>query len=78
MQSYDYYGTALPKLNDDEVALGSVVMLKVMTADGRVVYREYKSPEIHAVEALGMAETMSDSLRQACMAGAQRPPRMNG
>jgi hypothetical protein len=75
VETYDYYGTKLPKLKDDEVALGAVVMIKLMTAEGNVVYREYKAPEIHPVEALGMVTTMQDSIKAVCMAGANRQQR---
>lgn len=74
METFDYYGTKLPKLGDDDVVLGSLVMIKMMNSDGKTVYREYRSSEIHPVEALGMVHTMTNSLEQACMAGATRPP----
>lgn len=69
---YDYYGVPLPMLADGEMALGAVICLKQMDHDGSIVYREYLSPGLHAVEGLGMLETHCDTLRYLLMAGRHR------
>ena len=65
---WDYYGIPLPKLADDEIPLGIIVGMKTMK-DGKMQYREYKSSDMHAIEALGMVTTFSDSLRAHIMQG---------
>lgn len=72
MRFLDYYGVALPKLEDDHIPLGAVVALKSIDKDGRIVYQEFKSPEIHAIEALGMLDTFTDTMRHHIMGAAKR------
>lgn len=67
MNYFDYYGVPLPKFDDGSLPLGCVVTMKVMDKDGHIGYREFKSPDIHAVEALGMLDTFSDTMRQHIM-----------
>ena len=59
----DYMGIQLPVPEEGEVGLGAVVLMKLITNDGQVQYREFNSRDLHAIEALGMAETFSDSCR---------------
>lgn len=70
----NYYGVNLPVMPEGQVALGAMVCIKVLNEDGVTVYKEYKSPELHSVEGLGMAHTLVNSLEKACMAGAQSRP----
>lgn len=71
MNFLDYYGTALPKLDKGSMAVGAVVALKIINEDGHVQYQEFKSPEIHAIEALGMLDTFQDTLRSHIMSQAK-------
>jgi len=71
VETFNYYGVNLPKIDEGNIALGAVVSLKIMNAEGQVGYKEYKSSEIHAIEALGMVETFSDSIRYAIMRNTQ-------
>lgn len=59
----NYAGVDLPVPEEGEVALGAVVLMKVLTVEGHVQYREFNSKELHPVEALGMADTFADSCR---------------
>lgn len=70
-----YAGMNLPDPQPEEVALGAVVLMKIMKADGSVTYREVADMEgaLHPVEMLGMVETFSDSLRQLIMGRYQAP-----
>lgn len=65
-----YYGCLLPVLKEGSVALGAVVLVKVMDEEGAICYHEFASG-IMAVEQLGMLETASDTVR-AQITGAGR------
>ncbi len=65
-----YQGLDLPDERDDEVALEAIVLLKVLTKDGVIHYREYKTASLHAIEALGMATTLRDTLATYIMRSA--------
>lgn len=65
----DYAGVELPDPRDGEMALGAVVLMKVMNPDGSIVYRECTSDSIHAIEMLGMVETFRDTLKHTIMGG---------
>lgn len=67
-----YGGIGLPELKDNELILDGVFLLKVLGEDGSVYYREFKTPTLHAIEALGMTETFQDTLRQAIMNNARK------
>lgn len=67
----NYAGIELPGMADDEIAISAVVLLKVIRPDGRLSYREFKSPDLHLMEALGMATTYTDTCRQLLMKGAR-------
>ena len=56
-------GVELPAEVEGEVAIDLVVLLKVLNAEGEIVFREIKSPTLHPVEALGMGTTFCDSMR---------------
>lgn len=60
---WDYYGVPLPKLPNGQVPIGAVVSIKSIDESGHINYQEFKSPEIHAIEALGMLDTFQDTLR---------------
>lgn len=64
---YNYNGVELPEANADEVNLGAVVLFKTMDAHGHIKYREWKSNDLHPIEALGMLETCRDTMKQLCM-----------
>lgn len=63
-------GIHIPKPEEGWLYLDAVVLIKCMDADGKTRYREIKSQGLTAVEALGMVETYSDTLRHAIMKGA--------
>lgn len=70
----NYFGIDLPDVAEGEVPLDAVVLLKVMAADGRICYREWKSTNLHPIEALGMTETFRDTLKMAIMSGSRPTP----
>lgn len=70
----DYCGMNLPEPEPGEMALGAVVLMKVMKSDGTIKYREMTTDALHAIEMLGMTETFRDTLKQAIMGGTQHGP----
>ena len=54
------------------IYLDAVILIKCYDPDGNVKYREIKTPDLSQVEALGMVETYSDSLRSILMRKARR------
>lgn len=56
-------GVYLHDLPDGVVPLATVMSIKALNPDGRPTYYERWSPDLHSVEALGMATTLADSLR---------------
>ena len=50
-----------------------IVMAKCLDPKGRVRYREMTSATLHPVEALGMLETMADTVRAKLMRDAREP-----
>ena len=65
-------GIRLPELKDEELVVDGIFLLKVLGQDGQIYYREFKTPTLHAIEALGMVETFQDTLRQAIMHNSRR------
>ena len=63
----DYNGVRLPEPAEGEIALGAIVLMKVMRADGEITYRELTSDNLHPIEMLGMIETARDTLKAVCM-----------
>ena len=63
-------GINMPPPEEGWLYLDAIVLIKCMDDEGRTRYREIKSNGLTAVEALGMVETYSDTLRQAIMRGA--------
>lgn len=62
-----YGNVELPDFNDGDIVIEAVVLAKVITVEGKTVYREWKSSDLHPVEALGMVTTMEDTLRAMIM-----------
>ena len=54
----------IPEPEDGELYLEAIVLIKTMSPNGRIVYKEYKSNSLTHVEALGMATTYCDTVRQ--------------
>ena len=71
-QFFDYYGVPMPKLKEGEIALGCVISMKYIDETGKIVYHEFKSPDIHAIEGIGMLETFRDTLKMHIMQSARR------
>lgn len=65
-----YAGLELPEPAEGEFATDALILLKVITPTG-VKYREWKSPDLHPIEALGMVETCRDTLKKLCMEGSR-------
>lgn len=72
LKFFDYYGLPLPMLDDEQVPLGAVVAIKTIDKNGQIAYQEFKSPDLHAIEALGMLDTFTDTLRTQIMASARK------
>lgn len=73
----NYAGIELAEPREGELALGAVVLMKVIDAEGNLNYREWKSADLHWVEGLGMLDTARDTFKQVIMngmrPGGQRP-----
>ena len=65
-------GISIPDPDDGWLYLDAVVLIKCMDEEGKTRYREIKSNGLTAVEALGMVETYSDTLRSVLMRKATR------
>lgn len=72
MQYFDYYGIPLPHLSEGQVPLGAIVSIKTIDSDGKIMYQEFKSPDLHAIEGLGMLDTFADTLRAHIRSGTHR------
>ena len=66
----DVYGIPLPDLDEGEIVVDAIILVKTMGEAG-VKYRELKTPTLHPIEALGMADTYSDTLRMQLMKNAR-------
>jgi hypothetical protein len=53
------------------MALETVILVKCLDPEGNIKYREMTSQSLHPVEALGMLETMIDTVRARLMSGAR-------
>jgi hypothetical protein len=53
------------------LALETVILVKCLDPEGNIKYREMTSGTLHPVEALGMLETMIDTVRARLMSGAR-------
>jgi hypothetical protein len=74
-----YNGVILPDLKEGEIALGAVVLTKIMKPNGEITYREHAGESLHAIEMLGMVETFRDTLKTTIMGSLrQAPPGMAG
>jgi hypothetical protein len=60
-------GIEIPKPEEGWLYIDSIVLIKCLDPDGNIRYRECKSDGLHPVEALGMTETYSDTLRHILM-----------
>lgn len=68
-----YNGVNLPDPPPGEIALGAVVLIKIMKGNGEIAYRECTSDSLHPIEMLGMTETFKDTLKAQIMGTLQRP-----
>ena len=53
------------------MALETVILVKALDPEGNIKYREMTSASLHPVEALGMLETMIDTVRARLMSSAR-------
>lgn len=58
-------------LGEGWIPLEFVVLAKCLNPEGEIKYRELTSGTLNPVEALGMVETMGDTLRARLMSGAR-------
>ena len=65
-------GIAIPDPEEGWLYLDAIILIKCMDDEGEVRYREIKSGGLTPVEALGMTETYSDTLRAHLMRRATR------
>lgn len=65
-------GIEIPEPEQGLLYLDAVVLIKCLDVDGNIRYKECKSENLHPVEALGMTETYSDTLRHILMRRALR------
>lgn len=68
MSTSTWHGLELPDLGDDALVEGALVVVKYLTAKGSTAYRE-QVIGITTMEGLGMAISVSDSLRAQLMGG---------
>lgn len=57
-------GMSIPEPDQGWVYLDAVLLIKCADESGRIRYRELRSKNLPAVEALGMALTYTDTLRK--------------
>jgi hypothetical protein len=65
-------GIAIPDPDEGWLYLDAIVLIKCMDDQGDIRYKEIKSAGLTPVEALGMAETYSDTMRAMLMRRATR------
>jgi hypothetical protein len=65
------YGIPMPDLPDDFVPLECVCLIKCLNEDGNVEYAETRSVNLSRVEAVGMAITYSDGVRDDLICDCQ-------
>lgn len=58
-------------LGEGWIPLDWVILVKCITPDGSVRYREMLSKTLHPVEALGMATTFEDTMRTRLMSNIE-------
>jgi len=59
----DAYGIPVPDLPEGVIALECVCLVKCLNDEGKVEYVETRSANLSRVEAVGMAITYSDGVR---------------
>lgn len=64
-------GVQIPEPAEGWIYLDAVALIKCIDPDGNTRYKETRSRGITEVEALGMAETYTDTLRQALLRKAR-------
>lgn len=62
-----YGNVHLPEPGEGEMVIEAIVLSKVIDKDGKTRYREWKSEDLHPIEALGMIETARDTVKSLCM-----------
>lgn len=67
----DSDGSTSFNLGKGWMPLEYVVLAKCLDPEGNIRYREMTSQTLHPVEALGMVETMADTIRARLMNGAR-------
>lgn len=63
-------GMEIPEPPAGWVYIDAVVLIKCVDADGKTRYKEMRSTNLPAVEALGMVSTYTDTLRNQIMRSA--------
>lgn len=67
MSINDLFGMEIPELPNGVTALECVMSIKVLDEDGNMRLYERTSQGLNAWEALGMINTLADSLRRRLM-----------
>lgn len=66
------YGLSFPELDAREyMPLEAVVLIKGMSKDGKIRYKEIVTPGIGMMECYGMAMSASDTFREILMKNVQ-------
>ena len=60
-------GIGVPEPPQGWMYLEAVILIKCLDDDGDIRYKETRSSGLTAVEALGMTETYTDTLRQSLL-----------
>lgn len=68
---FNYYGVPLPTLGEGCLALGAILSVKYIDANGKIRFQEWKTPDLHSIEALGMIETFKDTVKSNIMNASQ-------
>jgi len=66
------YGVEMPDMNDKNfMPLDMILVVKGMTEEGTITYREMASTGLAPMERLGMAVSYADTIRSILMRGSQ-------
>jgi len=65
------YGIEMPEMDDKFVPLDMIIVLKGLSEDGGIIYREMSSAGLAPMERLGMATSYADTIRSVLMRGSR-------
>jgi hypothetical protein len=65
------YGVEMPEMDDKFIPLDMIIVIKGMTEEGNIIYREMASPGLAPMERLGMATSYADTIRSILMRGSR-------